>query len=138
MKIGDVMDEIAVRVRQAPSLTGRTHAQPVGAITPPTAIVDYPTNGKFDESYGRGTDRLTGSLAVAVGRPTERQTRDQLTKYLDGSGPESIKALVDGDGNYVSCDSVTVTGWETEVWTIGTVDYLVAIFELDIYGPGEG
>jgi hypothetical protein len=135
MKLGDVMDEIAARVRQAPSLAGRTYAGPVGTITPPAAIVDFPSQGKFDETYGRGMDRMTGALAVCVGRPDERSTRDRLTKYLDGSGPESIKALVDGD-DYSSCDSVRVTGWETEVWTIAGIDYLAAVFEIDIAGQG--
>lgn len=138
MNVGDVMDEIAERLRAAPSLAGRTYAHPVGRVTPPAAIVDFPSKGDFDESYGRGTDRLTGEVAVLVGRPTERPTRDLLSKYLNGSGPESVKALIDGDGTYASCDSVTVTGWTTEVWTVAGVDYLTALFELDIYGPGEG
>jgi hypothetical protein len=136
VNVGDVMDEVAGRVRQAPSLAGRTYAWPVGAITAPAAIVPYPSAGTFDESYGRGTDRVTGALVVAVGRPLDRSTRDRLTQYLDGAGAESIKALVDGDGDYASCDSVTVTGWETDVYAFGDVDYLVAVFALDIYGPG--
>lgn len=137
MNVGDVMDEIAVRLRAAPSLTGRTYAHPVGRITPPAAIVDFPSKGQFDETYGRGMDRWIGEVAVLVGRPTERQTRDQLAKYLDGSGPESVKALLDGE-DYAACDGVRVTGWETEVWSVAGVDYLTALFELDIYGPGEG
>lgn len=138
MNVADVMEEIAARVRLAPSLAGRTYAYPAGSVTPPAAIVAYPSKGTFDESYGRGRDSMDGVIVVAVGRPSERQTRDQLTRYLDGSGPESIKALVDGDGTYASCDSVTVTGWETDVYNIGGTEYLVAVFALDIWGPGEG
>jgi len=137
MNLGNVMDEIANRLRQAPTLAGRTYAQPVGSIVAPAAIVDFPADGTFDESYGRGLDRMTGTVAVLVGRPTERQTRDQLTKYIDGSGAESVKALLDADG-YTACDNVRVTGWITEVWTVAAVPYLTAVFSLDIYGPGEG
>lgn len=137
MKVGDVMDEIAGRLRLAPSLAGRTFAYPPGTITPPAAIVAYPTNGTFDATYGRGVDTMTGVVVVAVGRPTERQTRDRLTKYVDGSGPESVKALLDGDeDDYASCDGVTVTDWETDVYTIGGTDHLCAVFSLDIAGPG--
>lgn len=140
MKVSDVMDEIAVKLRQAPSLAGgRTSAFPIppASISPPAAIVAYPTDGVYDATYGRGVDTMTGVVVVAVGRPTERQTRDQLTKYLDGSGPESVKALLDGDeDDYTSCDGVRVADWDTDVYTIGGVDCLVAVFQLDIAGPG--
>lgn len=138
MNVAEVMDEIADRLRQASSLAGRVYAWPVPKITAPAAIVPYPASGAFDESYGRGTDKVTGAIVVAVGRPLDRTTRDRLTQYLDGSGPESVKALVDGDGSYASCDSVTVTGWETDVYAFGDIDYLTAVFSIDIYGPGEG
>lgn len=135
MQIGDVMDEIAERLRLAPSLTGRTYAYPPGSVTAPAAIVSYPTGGTFDETYGRGMDRMRGVVVVVVGRPTERQSRDLLTKYMDGSGAESVKALLDGD-DYDSCDSVRVAGWDTDVYTIGATDYLTAVFDLDIAGQG--
>lgn len=137
MKLGDVMDEVAERLRLAPSLVGRTFAYPPATVSPPAAIVSYPTDGKFDETYGRGVDHWTGVVVVVVGRPTERQSRDLLAKYIDGDGAESVKALLDGDGDYESCDSVTVTSWETDVYTIGGTDYLTAVFSLDIWGPGR-
>lgn len=137
MKISDVMDEIAERLRQAPSLANRTHASPTGAITPPAAIVAYPTDGTYDATYGRGKDTMTGVVVVVVGNPTKQQTRDAITKYIDGSGPESIPALLDAPG-YTSCDSdgVRVADWDMDVYTIGGVEYLAAVFRLDIAGPG--
>lgn len=135
MKIGDVMDEIAERLKLAPSLAGRTYAYPPAKVLAPAAIVTYPTDGKFDATYGRGVDTMTGVVVVVVGNPTARQSRDQLTKYLDGSGEESVKALLDGD-DYESCDGVRVADWDTDVYTIGGIDYLTAIFSLDISGPG--
>lgn len=135
MNLGNVMDEIAVRLRLAPSLTGRTYAYPPGSVTPPTAIVSYPSNYAYDETYGRGMDRMNGTVVVVVGKPTERQSRDQLTKYVDGSGPESVKALLDS-GGYTSCDSVRVASVDFDVYTIGGTDYLTAVFDLDIAGQG--
>lgn len=137
MKLADVMNELATRLRQAPSLAGRTSEFPIppASVSPPAAIVAYPSHGDFDETYGRGVDRWDGVVVIVVGRPTERQTRDLLGKYIDGSGPESVKALLDAEG-YVSCDNVRVAGWDTDTYTINGTDYLTAVFPLDIFGPG--
>lgn len=137
MKVADVMDEIAARLRLAPSLAGRTYAYPQSPIVPPAAIVTYPTDGTYDATYSRGKDSMTGVVVVLVGRPNERTTRDRISKYIDGSGPESVKALLDAEG-YTSCDSdgVRVTDWETDVYTISGTDYLAAVFRVDIIGPG--
>jgi hypothetical protein len=137
VNISAVMDEIAVRLRTIPSIAGRTYAWPPASITPPAAFVDYPGPGAYDLSYGRGADRTTGTAVVALGRPSDPQTRDPLTGYIDGSGAESVKAAVDGDaGDYDSCDSVTVTGWDTNIVSIGGMEYLAAVFTLDIIGRG--
>lgn len=137
MVIGDIMDEMAARLRLAPSLAGRTFAYPPASIKAPAAIVGYPEDYTFDATYGRGMDRMTGEVIVAVGRPHERQSRDLLTKYVNGSGPESVKALLDGgQGAYTSCDSVRVASAVFDVVVIGGVDYLAAVFSVDIAGQG--
>jgi hypothetical protein len=134
-----VMEEIAEKARAAPSLDGRTYGWPVGKVSPPAAIVAYPSKATFDVTYGRGVDSMTGALVVIVGAVAERQTRAQAAKYLAGDGAESIKAKVDGEEGsnaYASCDSVTVTGWETDTYAIGANDHLALVFALDITGPG--
>lgn len=139
MNIADVMDELAVRLRVAPSLAGRTYEYPPATLVPPAAIVSYPTEGTFDATYGRGVDTMSGVVLVVAGRPTDRTTRDVITRYVDGAGPESVKALLDGDDDdYASCDGVRVAGWDIDVYTIGGIDYLTAVFSLDIVGPGAG
>lgn len=136
MIIKDVMAEIAVRLRTIPSVTGRTYDWPPGSITPPAAVVSYPAPGTYDISYQRGADRTAGEVLVLIGRPTDKATRDAVTGYIDGAGTESVKAAVDGDGTYTSCDSVTVTGWDVDVVEIGGTPYLAAMFTLDIVGRG--
>lgn len=137
MNLAAVMDELAVKLRAAPSLAGRTFAYPPATITPPAAIVTYPIDGAFDGTYGRGVDTMTGVVVIVVGRPTDRTARDRIAQYIDGSGPESVKELLDGDeDDYASCDGVRVADWETDVYTIGGTDYLAAVFRLDIAGPG--
>lgn len=137
MDLGAIMDELAAKLRLAPSLAGRTFAYPPASIKAPAAIVTYPEDYTFDATYGRGMDRMTGEVFVAVGRPHERQSRDLITKYVNGSGPESVKALLDGsNGAYTSCDSVRVKSVEFDVVQIGGVDYLAAVFSVDIAGKG--
>lgn len=137
MNLVAVMDEIAEKLKAAPSLEGRTYAYPELNIRPPAAIVTYPSDGTFDATYGRGVDTMTGVVVVAVGRPNERTARDRLAVYIDGSGPDSVKALLDGDeDDYASCDGVRVADWETDTYTFAGGDFLVVIFRLDIAGPG--
>jgi len=137
MNIEAVMDEIADRLRTIPSLAGRTYEWPPGSLTPPAAFVAYPGPGTYDLTYQRGHDRTEGSCLVLLGRPSERATRSLYAAYVSGSGTESVKAAVDGDeGDYTSCESVTVTGWDVDVVAIGGTDYLAAVFTLDIIGPG--
>lgn len=129
------MDEVAERVRAVPTLAGRTHAWPIANVSAPMAVVGYPSDYTFDATYGRGVDTMTGSLVVFVGRPTDRSSRDNLAGYVAGGGPESIKAAVDGD-DYTSCDGVRVASVEFDVYPVGGVEYLTAVFSLDIAGPG--
>jgi hypothetical protein len=133
-----LMDELAARLDTVPSLAGKTYGYPPAKLaSTPAAIVTYPTDGAYDATYGRGTDSMTGVVVVVVGRPTDRTARDRVGGYIAGSGPESMKGVLDADG-YASCDGVRVTGWETDVYSIGDIEYLTAVFSLEIYGPGEG
>jgi hypothetical protein len=132
--LGDVMDQVA---RRLDSISGlHSHAWPVLSVTSPAAVVLYPSTYTFDETYGRGMDRFPLPVAVMVGRTTERTTRDILSGFLSGSGPSSIKEVIES-GTYDAFDSVRVTGAEIDVMTMGGVDYWGAVFELDIVGPGS-
>jgi hypothetical protein len=135
MIVGDIMDEVAARLRLATSLAGRTFAYPPASVKAPAAVVTYPGEYNYDATYGRGMDRMTLEVVVVVGRPNERQTRDRITRYVDGSGPESVKALVDGS-DYASCDSVRVTRAGFDLTVIGGTEYLAAIFSIDVAGRG--
>jgi hypothetical protein len=137
VNLSSVMDEVAARLRTIPTIAGRVYAWPPGSLTPPAAFVAYPGPGTYDLSYQRGADRTEGSCLVLLGRPTEQSTRDLLTGYANGSGAESVKAAVDGDGTYASCDSVTVTGWDVDAVSMGGTDYLAVVFALDIIGRGQ-
>jgi hypothetical protein len=113
----------------------RCFAYPPGSITPPAAVVSYPDTYDFDETYGRGMDRLKLPVVVVVGRPTDRTTRDKLAAYVNGTGASSVKAVLES-GTYTAFDVVRVTGVDFDVVTIAATDYLAALFDLDIAGKG--
>ena len=133
MDLGAVMDEVSEQVDTIAGL--RCFAWPPDSITPPAAIVAYPEEIQLDATYDRGADTMTLPLIVAVGKAHDRSTRDRVADYCDGSGAKSIKAVVES-GTYTAFDSVRVARVEFDVVTIGGIDYLAALFELDIIGDG--
>jgi hypothetical protein len=134
MNLDDVMDEIATRLDTIAGL--RCFAWPPGTATPPAAIVSYPNDYTYDETYGRGMDRMTLPVVVLVGRPTDRSTRDALAQYVNGSGAASVKAVLES-GTYTALHTLRVMSADFDVYQLGGTDYLAAIFELDIAGQGS-
>lgn len=134
MILSDVMDEVARRLRGLEGV--RAYEWPTNSVQSPAAVVLYPQRYDYDETYGRGTDRMTLPVAVLVGRTTERSTRDILSALISGEGPKSLKAVLDG-GGYDSCDTVRVMNVEIDVMTMSGVDYWGAVCNLDVLGPGS-
>lgn len=96
MNLADVMDELAARIETISGL--QVFSFPPDHVSPPTAVVTYPETYTYDETYGRGSDRLTVPVLVMVGKASDRASKDQLAAYADGSGLKSIKAVIEGDG----------------------------------------
>ena len=135
MRLTAVMDAIAVRLRTISGL--RVFEWPPGTAMPPAAIVGYPSVIDYDRTYGRGGDTLTIPVVVLVGKATDRTARDELGSYVDGSGTRSIKGVVES-GTYTAFDSVRVASADIDVYELGAVRYLAAIFDCEIYGSGSG
>lgn len=134
MNLASVMDQIATRLT---TITGlRVFAWPPGTVTPPAAVVGYPSGYTYDETYGRGMDRLNIPVVIVVGRATERTARDALGAFVDGSGASSVKAVLEA-GTYTAFHTVRVQSVEFDIYQLGAVDYLAAIFDLDIAGSGS-
>lgn len=135
MDLAAVMDALAARLGTIAGL--RVHAYPPTSLTPPAAVVSYPDTYDYDETYGRGSDRMTLPVVVVVGKVSDRSARDQLGAYLNGSGDRSVKAVLESESvTYAAFDSVTVKSAEIDVVTIGGTDYLAATLNLDVYGKG--
>lgn len=135
MNLGDVMDQVAERLDTIAGL--RVFAFPPDNLAPPAAWIAYPAAYTFDATYGRGMDRITDlGVVVAVGKVSDRSTRDLISEYTDGSGAKSVKAVLQG-GAYNAFDGLRVTEVTFDVITRGGTDYLAALFTLDIAGKGS-
>lgn len=135
MNLGDVMDEVAA---QLDTITGlRVFAFPPDNLPPPAAWIAYPEGYEYDATYGRGMDRITNlGVVVAVGKVSDRSTRDLVSQYADGTGATSVKAVLQA-GTYTAFHTLRVVDVTFDVLTRGGTDYLGALFTLDIAGQGS-
>ncbi|MFI1195512.1 hypothetical protein ACH4T9_19955 [Micromonospora sp. NPDC020750] len=108
----------------------------VKRVQSPAAVVSLPERVDYDATYGRGSDQLTDmAVLVLIARPTDPATLREVATYADGSGPRSVKAAIEAH-TYTSCDSVTVVSAEFERVSYADIEYLAAMFRLDITGRG--
>jgi hypothetical protein len=129
-----VMQQIGARLDTIAGL--RVYDYPADSISPPAAVIAYPDEINFDETYGRGMDRLTLPVLLIEGKASDRASRNNLVPYADGAGAKSIKAVVES-GTYTAFDEVRVARCEFDVVRIAGVDYAAALFDLDIGGKGS-
>ncbi len=133
MDLAAVMDAIGDRLDMIDGL--RVHKFPVGSVSPPAAVLSYPDEYEYDSTYARGMDRMSLPVFVVVGKASERTARDRLAAYVNGSGASSVKQVLES-GSYVAFDVVVVKSADFDVVRIADVDYLAAVFDLDVAGRG--
>lgn len=131
--LNNVIDQIGTQLDTIAGL--RVYDYPADRIVPPAVIVAYPESITFDETYGRGMDRLTLPILLMVGKVSDRASRDALSVYVDGAGAKSVKAVVES-GVYTAFHTVRVMNAEFDIVTVAGVDYAAALFDLDIVGSG--
>ena len=133
MNLADVMDQVGERADTIAGL--RVFRYPPPKLTPPGAWVDYPDTVEFDQTYGRGLDRMTLPFVVVVGKVSDRAAQNQLGAYCDGDGEKSIKAVLES-GSYTAFDELHVRKIEFDPMTVAANVYMGALFTLDISGKG--
>lgn len=141
MNIEDVSDEIATRLRTVAGL--RVHQDDPGSIDPPCVAIALPEDVQFDQTYGRGSDRISWSLALIVARLDSDKARltRRLSPYLAGAGPVSIKQVIESDDaniytRYTAFHTIRLVRAEIAILQYGSIDYQGVIFEADIFGQG--
>lgn len=135
MRLAEVMDDVAVRLRSIPVFR-EVAAYPKGSVTPPAAIVAYPDDYNPNLTYNRGAARISLPVWVVVGKISERTARDLLSQFVDGDGAASIVAVLQARG-YTAFSSLTVTNVDFDTFTDGSTDYIAAVFDCDILGSGR-
>jgi hypothetical protein len=135
--LGLIMDEVASVLGGVDGID-RTFAYPVDTVTPPAAIVTYPSAPgiRYMQTYGQGETSIPDLEAHLIAyRVTDRVARDTASAWTANAGTESVVARLEAH-TWTSCDSVTVTGSEFAVQQVGSEQFLDVIFHLDITGPG--
>lgn len=137
MNLADVMDEIADQLRTIDGL--RVFAYPPDQPPPaPAAIVTFPDSYTYDATYGRGMDRISDlPVVLLVGKVSDRTARDRIAKYVNGSGTDSVKAVLEA-GTYTAFDTLRCVRVQFDRITFGGTgnEYLAATIILDIAGSG--
>lgn len=135
MNLNNVADELAAALDTIAGL--RVFGYPPPTVTPPAGIVSYPERVDFDATYGRGMDRIADwPLMVVVGKATDRAARERIYEYASGTGANSVKAVIEA-ATYTSLADVRVASVEFDVVSIAAVNYIAAIFHLEIAGGGS-
>lgn len=136
MRVTDVAEELAARLRRIPDLT--VFAHPVASVVPPAAIVVWPDQITYDATYQRGMDTLTFPVVLVVGQTSDgRAAMDALSRYWDGSGPWSVKAALETGGPVDGVlDDVQVGAARAGEVSIGGVSLLAAEFTTEVAGEG--
>lgn len=135
MNLADVMGEVGDALETIEDLKGRVFRYPSDNVAPPAAIVGLPDEITYDETYGRGSDRLSVPVFVLVSRADMRVAVETLAAYCDGSGFQSVKAAIDNH-DYTACDTVRVASATFDVVPVAGVEQLTVEFILDVFGSG--
>jgi hypothetical protein len=92
MMIDDYLAGVAARLDTIAGLTVTTN--PLATIVPPMALV---TDGtiEYDQTFGRGSDRLTIMVMVYVSLTASEKSVAEARLYKSGHGAKSIKAALE-------------------------------------------
>lgn len=138
MDLAAVMTEVDTRLRTVTGLRvtaiGADQAVPV-----PAAVQYLPDRIDFDQTYGRGMDKITDLIVVVfVSRANLRAAVKEISPYVAGSGAKSIKAKLDSStAAYTSCSDFQVMYAELDYnATLHGTEYLAALFHCNIAGSG--
>lgn len=124
---------LGVRLRTISGL--RVMDNPGQQVVPPTAIIEYPDEIRYDSTFQRGADEATWTVYVVVSKVIDRAGMKALSPYVAGSGSKSIKAAIEGDKTLQGqTDSLRITRCEISPIIVADVTYLGATFEVELIG----
>lgn len=137
MSLAAVMSELAARLDTVPNLNVYTGWP--SRVVAPAAIVVYPTRVEYDQTYHgathRGPDRYELPVVAVIARMPDEKALPDLDGYASGSGPRSVKAVLES-GVYTTFEqtSLHVGDGEFDVYRFAGVDYLACVFGVSLMG----
>lgn len=139
MNLASIMDAVATRLDTIEGL--RVFAYPPATVQGgggAFAVVSYPEKINYDQTYGRGLTMVSGlEVVVAVGKPTDRTARDRATRYVSDQDPTSVKVALEAAPAPATWDDLRVVSCDFDVVTIAGIDYLAALFSIDVTCRGH-
>lgn len=128
-------DEIAALLKTVTGLS-RVTTYPPPTIQPPCGIVSYPSVLEYDQTYGRGSDKIDQwPIAIVEGKVTSRTARARVLAYAAATGAKSIKATFEAH-HWAACDDLVIKSVTFDVVEIAGADYIAAIFAASVVGKG--
>ncbi len=131
--LATVMDGIAAYA-VAQGVTAEAYGTPIPNPSPPCLIIGYPTKLDFDLTFHAlgttGKVEATFPLWFVCGAVTDVSSRNALSAIITGA--TGIKEALDGSMGGTFLDSARVMDCKIETMMIGTVEYICALFEVDV------
>lgn len=125
----------AVATKLTAGISGlRVYQPPRDDIAAPAAVVAWPAIS-YDATMAGGLTRWEVPVIVLVGKVSDRQSGANLQGYMKASGSGSVKAVLEADptlGGVVG--STRVERCDVEARTVAGVEYLSAVFTVDVIG----
>lgn len=133
------MDLQAVAVDLALACDGITglqgYAWPTGSVSAPAALVALPDRLHYDGAGARGLDRIEISVLLLIPKADERSAVKSLNTFCNSTGALSVKVAIEAFTSS-AWDDATVHGARFEGLKLAGVDYIGAVFKVDVHGAG--
>ena len=115
-------------------MTLEVYGTPIPTPSVPCLVVGYPTKLDFDLTFHAtgttGKVEATFPLWFIAGEVSSTSARNTLSAIITGA--TGIKEALDGTMGGTFLDSARVENVRIETMMIGTVEYIAALFEMDV------
>lgn len=113
----------------------QVYDHPSDLIVVPAAVVALPDSITYDSTMGRGMDEAEIPVLIILSQIGMQTSVSELSLYLGGAGDRSVKAAIEADPTLGgSVNSVRVTSGDVDILPWNDVEYLAAIFNVEIIG----
>lgn len=128
INVTDIMALIGERLGVFDELN--VYDYPTKSAETPFAFLDFPESIQYDQTFGRGADRMSVRLFVCVSNNDEEYVRTQLAAYAAGDD-SGVKYAVEHDDDEPDY-SMRVESVEFAGTVLAGNTYAAAVFTIDV------